>query len=115
MIAALLLMFASVAYRIAFATPGIHDAGWISNFTPVAAIAFCGAFYLPKRTALIVSLTILFVTDLAVYSRYGVAVVNWLLLPLYIALVLVEGVGLALRYRVKLSVLLCDCVAASLF
>jgi len=53
------------------------------------------------------------VSDLAVNSRYGVAVLNWELLPRYIALGLAGGIGLALRNRVKLGGLLCGCVAAS--
>ncbi len=49
MIPALLLIFSAVAYRV---TTGllIHSgATWLSNFTPLAAIALCSAAYFPAK------------------------------------------------------------------
>ena len=71
MIPAFLLVFLFAAYRI---TTGllIHSgATWLSNFTPLAAIALCSAAYFPKKYKFSVPLLTLFISDAVINFSYG--------------------------------------------
>ncbi len=71
MIPAFLLVFSAAAYRI---TTGllIHSgATWLSNFTPLAAIALCSAAYFPTKYKFSVPLVTLFISDAVINFSYG--------------------------------------------
>jgi len=97
MIAAALLLVVVVAFRAVLGVTHMHDAGWLHNFSPVAAIALCGAVYLPTRVAFVLPLLALLLSDLAINLGYGVPLVNGAMLVRYIALGLVAALGFALR------------------
>jgi len=106
MIPALLLVFSAVVYRV---TTGllIHSgASWLSNFTPLAAIALCSAAYFPNKYKFSVPLLTLFISDAIINFRYGAPLLDPQILVRYAALALVGGIGLLLRNRVSLKTLL---------
>jgi hypothetical protein len=106
MIPALLLIFSAVAYRV---TTGllIHSgASWLSNFTPLAAIALCSAAYLPRKYKFSVPLVTLFISDAVINFRYGAPLLDPQILLRYFALAMVGGFGVLLQNRASLKTLL---------
>jgi len=106
MIPAFLLVLSAVAYRI---TTGllIHSgASWLSNFTPLAAIALCCAAYFPKKYKFSVPLVTLFISDVVINFRYGAPLFDPQILIRYFAVVVVGIVGVMLQDRASLQTLL---------
>src|SRR5438445_6934296 len=106
MIPAFLLVFSAAAYRI---TTGllIHSgATWLSNFTPLAAIALCSAAYFPRKYKFSVPLVTLFISDAVINFRYGAPLLDPQILVRYAALALVGCVGVLLQNRASLKTLL---------
>src|SRR5437773_12532272 len=106
MIPALLLILSAVVYRV---TTGllIHSgASWLSNFTPLAAIALCSAAYFPKKYKFAVPLVTLFISGAVLNFRYGAPLLDPQILCRYLALALVGWIGLLLQYRPSLKTLL---------
>ena len=115
MIPALLLIFSAAAYRI---TTGllIHSgATWLSNFTPLAAIALCSAAYFPKKYKFSVPLVTLFISDAVINFSYGAPLLDSQILVRYVALVVVGCAGLLLQNRASLKTLLPVSIAGSTF
>ena len=106
MIPALLLILSVVVYRV---TTGllIHSgASWLSNFTPLAAIALCSAAHLPRKYKFSVPLLTLFISDVAINLRYGAPLLDPQILVRYAALALVGCIGVLLQNRASLKTLL---------
>ncbi len=101
MFAAIFLILTAILYRVVPVMIGVDQSGWLGNFAPVAAIALCGAIYLPRRMAAVLPLVSLLVSDvvLNVY-HYHQPIFTWEILPHYLALGLVSALGFALRGRV---------------
>lgn len=80
------------------------------NFTPIAAMAlFGGAYFQRKYLAFIIPLAALFLSDLII-GLHGY------LISVYLSFVIIVGVGLLLRNRVKIgSVLLATVLSSLLF
>ena len=124
MIPALLLVLSAAAYRI---TSGllIHSgATWLSNFTPLAAIAVCSAAYFPTKYKFSVPLVTLFISDAVINLHYGAALLDPQILVRYVALAAVGCLGLLLsagrirrgdQNRVSLKTLVPASIAASIF
>jgi len=115
MFAALLLLVVVVVYRILSGFLGSDDFHWMHNFAPVAAVALCGAVYLPRRIAAILPLAMLFISDviLNVY-HYHQPLFTFDIVPRYLALALISLLGFALRGRSNLLRLLLASVAGSI-
>ena len=106
MIPALFLIFSAVAYRV---TTGllIHSgASWLSNFTPLAAMALCSAAYLPRKYKFSVPLIMLFISDAVINFRYGAPLLDPQILLRYFALAVVGSLGVLLQHRASLKTLL---------
>ncbi len=101
--AAFALILAAVAYRVLLSTAGADEAGWVSNFAPVAAIAFCGAIYLTKRFAFAVSLSVLLISDIVINTANGISIVSISMVSRYAALALVVGIGFLVRKRMSIA------------
>ncbi len=115
MIPAFLLVFSAAAYRI---TTGllIHSgATWLSNFTPLAAIALCSAAYFPKKYKFSVPLVTLFISDAVINFRYGAPLLDSQIVLRYVALAVVGCVGLLLQNRASLKTLLLASIVGSTF
>ena len=56
MFASAFLILIAVLYRVVPVMMGVDQNGWLSNFAPLAAIALCGAIYLPRRMAVLLPL-----------------------------------------------------------
>jgi hypothetical protein len=113
MIPALLLVLTVAAYRI---TTGllIHSgATWLSNFTPLAAIALCSATYFPKKYKFSVPLITLFISDAVINLRYGAPLLDPQIVVRYAVLALVGCIGVLLRNRASLKTLLPASIAGS--
>jgi hypothetical protein len=113
MIPALLLVFCVIVYRV---TTGllIHSGeGWLSNFTPLAAIALCSAAYFPRKYKFSVPLVTLFISDVAINLRYAAPLLDPQILVRYAALALVGCLGLLLQRRASLKTLLPGSIVAS--
>ena len=103
MITPLLLLLVVVLYRVVLGMAGSNDVQWLHNFSPIAAIALCGAVYLPKRIALALPLAMLFASDLMLnLFHYHRPLLTFEIIPRYVALVLITGIGFALRGRAQL-------------
>jgi hypothetical protein len=115
MIPAFLLVVSAAAYRI---TTGllIHSgATWLSNFTPLAAIAICSAAYFPNKYKFTVPLVTLFVSDAVINFRYGAPLLDSQIVLRYAALAVVGCGGLLLQNRTSLKTLLPASIAGSTF
>ena len=115
MIPAFLLVFSAAAYRI---TTGllIHSgATWLSNFTPLAAIALCSAAYFPRKYKFSVPLVTLFISDAVINFSYGAPLLDSQILVRYVALAVVGCAGLLLQNRASLKTLLPASIVGSIF
>lgn len=111
MIPAVILLIAAVIWRVLLGVAHSADFGWLHNFAPLSAIALCGAAFLPKRLAFSLPLAALFVSDLLLNMHYSKthADVSWVsaeMLARYAALVLITGMGWALRKTPRVPVML---------
>jgi hypothetical protein len=115
MIAPIALLLIVVAFRVFVGIGGSGDMhGLLHNFSPIAAIALCGAVYLPRRIAVVLPILALLLSDIALNLFYKVSFFTPEILPRYFALVLVSALGFALRGKVRLPGLLAGSVAGSL-
>jgi hypothetical protein len=115
MFAAIALLLIVVAYRIVLGIAGSADLQWLHNFSPVAAIALCGAVYLPRRIAWTLPIAMLLLSDIVLnVFHYRESLFTWNILPRYFALASIVALGFALRDRVRLAGLLAGSVAGSI-
>src|SRR5258708_3469363 len=112
--AASLLLLAAVAYRVCTGIAGYQSA-WMPNFSPVAAIALCGATVLPKRLAFTLPLAILFLSDLMLNRYYGASLLDLQMAPRYVALGLIAALGWRLRTRRNFAEMLLGAAIGSTF
>ncbi len=114
MIPGFLLIFVAVVYRIA---AGIlvqsGSATWLSNFAPFAAIALCGAVFLPTKFKFTIPLLALFISDLVLNAYYSAPLLHPLIIGRYLALFAVGCFGLLLTNRTSLKTLLPASLAGS--
>jgi hypothetical protein len=113
MIPALLLLLSAVFYRI---TTGLFiqsGATWLSNFAPLAAIALCGAVYLPRKYKFTLPLSALFISDVVLNFHYGASLFTGEILCRYAVLFLIGCLGLLVRKSPSLKTLLPASLAAS--
>lgn len=114
MISALLLIMAALVYRVAAALAVAHGgSSWLLNFAPLAAIALCGAIYFPPKFKFTIPLAALFVSDLVLDFCYGASLADPLMLCRYGAFLLVGLLGLMIRRRAALPVILSASVVGS--
>jgi hypothetical protein len=108
MFAPIVLLLVVVLYRVVLSLHPSTELGWIHNFSPLTAVALCGAAYLPRRAvAAALPLLILLASDLVLnLFVYHAPLLSWDILPRYAALALVVGLGFALRGNVRLASLL---------
>jgi len=100
MFAAFFLLVVVVAYRILSGFLGSDDYTWLHNFSPVAAVALCGAVYLPRRIAAVLPIAMLFASDVVLnVFHYHQPLFTFDILPRYAALALISVIGFALRGR----------------
>ena len=114
MFASLLLLLVAVLYRVVLGIAGSAHLDWLHNFSPLAAIALCGALYLPRRLAIALPLVALFVSDLFLNAHYGEPLLSFAMLPGYLALGLCVALGLRLRGQPALGPVLSASVAGSI-
>lgn len=115
MFAPLVLLLVVVLYRVILGITGSADFGWLHNFSPVAAVALCGAFYLPRRAAWVLPLAVLFLSDIVLnVFHYHVSLFTVEMVPRYAALALITALGFALRGKVRFAGLLGGALASSL-
>jgi hypothetical protein len=115
MIPAFLLVFSVAAYRIMTGLLIHSGATWLSNFTPLAAIALCSAAYFPKKYKFSIPLVTLFISDAVINFSYGAPLLDSQILVRYVALVVVGCAGLLLQNRASLKTLLPASIAGSTF
>lgn len=106
MIPALLLLLSAVAFRITTGLMIHSGATWLSNFAPLAAVALCGAAYLPTKYKFAVPLSALFISDAVLNYHYNASLLDPLVLCRYLALGLVCFVGFSLAARASWRTLL---------
>ncbi len=115
MFAAFVLLFVVVVYRVVSGFAGSADFQWMHNFAPVAAVALCGAVYLPRRIAMVLPLAMLFASDVILnVFHYHQSLFTADILPRYAALMLISAIGFVLRGRAKVPGLVVASVAGSL-
>ena len=113
MIPALLLVFLVVVYRVITGLLIHSGTSWLSNFTPLAAIALCSAAYLPNKYKFSVPLLTLFISDVIINLFYAAPLFDPQILVRYVALVVVGFIGFFLRNRASLKTLLPASIATS--
>ncbi len=113
MIAAFVLLFLAVAWRVGFGISHSNDFGWLHNFAPLSAIALCGAIFLPRRLAFAIPLGALLISDLILNAHYGASLLSLEMVGRYLALAAICAGGLALRRRPSTLLILGGSVAAS--
>ena len=115
MIPAFLLVFSVAAYRIATGLLIHSGATWLSNFTPLAAIALCSGAYFPKKYKFSVPLVTLFISDAVINFSYGAPLLDSQILVRYVALAALGCAGLLLQNRASLKTLLPASIVGSTF
>ena len=103
----------TILYRVllgTFSTPEMH---WLHNFSPLAAIALCGAIYFPRRIALAFPLLALLASDLILNAHYNVPLFSTRMIPQYAVLLLIGGFGWVLRDRPRILAVLGSSLAGS--
>lgn len=119
MIAAIVLFVLAILFRVVMGFAGAGNFDWLHNFSPMAALALCGAIYFPRRIALAAPLLALLVSDVILNAHYIHAghyqgsVLSLAMLPQYLALALIAGFGWLLRDNPRPSLVLGSSVAAS--
>jgi hypothetical protein len=115
--AAFLLLFVVVLYRVVSGFAGSGDFSWMHNVAPLAAVALCGAAYLPRRFAFPLPLAMLFVSDVILnFFCYHQPVLTVEMLPRYFALALIAALGFSLRGHARLGTLLAaSCLGSLIF
>jgi hypothetical protein len=113
MIPALVLLFAAVGYRILAGLLIQSGTTSICNFAPLAAIALCGAVYLPRRYKFAVPLIALFISDVILNVRYHAPLLDPRVVCHYLAFTAVGCLGLLLQHRPSWKLLLPASIAGS--
>lgn len=113
MLVAYLLVVIGILYRVILCTAAVGSPGWLSNFSPLAAIAFCGALYLPKRHAILLPLVILLISDVIIDLRAGVALLPLSYVLRYAALAASAWLGFIIRSHPNLGKIFAGSVAGS--
>ena len=106
MIAPILLVLIAIVYRVVIGVIGMTHMAWLHNFSPVAAIALCGAIYFPRKIAILAPLAGFFVSDLILNAYYlatphVTSIVSARMIPEYLALGLSAALGWKLRTNPK--------------
>jgi hypothetical protein len=114
MIPAFLLIVAAVAYRIVTGLAITSGTTWFSNFAPMAAIALCAAAYFPARYRFSVPMIALLVSDIVLNTFYGFSLLNPFFFSHYVGFALVGALGLLLRNRASVKIMLPASIAASI-
>jgi hypothetical protein len=113
--AAIVLLLVVILYRIFFGIVDSASFGGLHNFSPIAAVALCGAVYLPKRLAVALPLAGLFVSDAVLnLVHYHLPLLTFDIVPRYLALGIICLIGFAFRGRARLLPLLGASFAGSL-
>ncbi len=114
MIPAFLLILSAIAFRIATGFFGHSDSiGWM-NFAPMAAIALCAAVYFPAKYKFTVPMIALLISDVVLNFHYGFSMASPFVVSHYLGFAIVGGLGLLLRNRASLKILLPATIGASL-
>jgi hypothetical protein len=100
-------------YRIVMGIYVQTDSTWLANFAPMAAIALCGAAFLPGRYKVLIPLGALFVSDVVLNYHYEASLLNPLIFGRYLALAVVCFIGMALQNRATFKNLLPASLGAS--
>ena len=91
MIAAAVLVLVTILYRVVLGIAGSSQLDGWHNFSPMAAIALCGAIYFPRKVAIAFPLLALLISDLILNAHYVAPMLSFDLLPRYLAFGLVAG------------------------
>lgn len=113
MIPALFLIGLTVIYRLATGLMIHAGTGWLSNFTPMAAIALCSAVYFPPRLKFTIPLLALFLSDEILNYYYGAALLDPQILCRYLTLAFIGVLALWLQNRASWKALVPASIAAS--
>ena len=119
MIAPILLVLIAIVYRVVIGVAGMTHMEWLHNFSPVAAIALCGAIYFPRKIAIFAPLAAFFVSDLILNAYYlatphVTSIVSVRMIPEYLALGLSAALGWKLRANPKAGLILGASVLGSI-
>ena len=112
MIAPILLVVIAIVYRIVIGVAGMTHMEWLHNFSPMAAIALCGAIFFPRRIAILAPLAAFLVSDLVLNAFYMAStphvtsLLSARMIPEYLALGLSAFLGWKLRANPKASLIL---------
>ena len=120
MIAAVLLVTIAIVYRIVIGVAGMTHMEWLHNFSPMAAIALCGAIFFPRRIAILAPLAAFLVSDLVLNAFYMAStphvtsLLSARMIPEYLALGLSAFLGWKLRANPKASLILGASIVGSI-
>lgn len=107
-----IIWFSLILLAVVFRCSTPHLDG-LANFSPLMAITFCAAIYLPRKTAFFVPLLALFISDLILNSTYQTALLQPFMLGTY-ACYLVAGLfGLWVAQHKNLWTLLGGCLLST--
>lgn len=99
MFAVILFIIAATLFRLVFPILGTAHAGWLANFSPLAAIALCGAIYLPRRWAIALPLAALLISNLILNAHYREPLFSAQMIYTYAAFALIVALGFWMKTR----------------
>lgn len=108
----LALFAVAMASRLYTPFGGAH-ATWLQNFSPLAALCLCGAIYFPRKLAVMLPVSIIFLSDLFLNAHYHRSMFCTEILLPYVALGLVIGMGWAIRQQGRLWMVIPASLAGS--
>ena len=120
MIAPILLVLIAIVYRVVIGVAGMNEMQWLHNFSPMAAIALCGAIFFPRRLAILAPLVAFLVSDLVLNAFYMAStphvtsILSVRMIPEYLALGLSALLGWKLRANPKAGLIMGASVIGSL-
>jgi hypothetical protein len=114
MLPSLLLIFAAIAYRLAYALSGAQ-ADW-ANFSPLAAIVLCSAAFFKRKSALLIITLAILGSDLLLNAYYRMPLVDLGMASRYFSFWLVALLGFWVKSKqyYKMFYLLFSTVMGSL-
>lgn len=106
MFPAVLLIISAIAFRLITGFAIVSGSTWLSNFSPLAAIALCSAAYLPTRYKFVLPFVALLISDVLLNLHYGAPMLEPVMLVRFGAFALVGCLGLLVQSRASLKTLL---------
>ena len=109
MLPAIILLAAIILFRVAPWLSGSETLHAIAGVSPLMAFALCGGVFLPKKWALWLPVAAVAVTHVIINVIAGQPVIHWYAVLTVAAVTVVSAVGVVVKKKATLAVILGTC------